>query len=89
MSQIRMLAHHKHAKNSSPRRSQRGGSVPEGPIARPRKGDNSVQRAAWKWAQIHTDPTGELPSSMAIACEFARSPRWGRLVKKAGLAGEL
>ncbi|MEU8178837.1 hypothetical protein AB0C14_38735 [Microbispora hainanensis] len=32
---------------------------------------------------------GDLPTGVAIARAFARSCRWGRLVKKAGLADEL
>jgi hypothetical protein len=32
---------------------------------------------------------GPLPTGAAIARQFERSPRWGRLLKKAGLAEEL
>ncbi|MEU7913932.1 hypothetical protein [Microbispora bryophytorum] len=54
------------------------------------KGDGRVlQREAWRWAQQNRQEDGDLPSGVAIARAFARSPRWGRLVKKAGLAGEL
>ncbi|GIH73420.1 hypothetical protein Mth01_56730 [Sphaerimonospora thailandensis] len=48
-----------------------------------------LQREAWQWAQQNRHADGDLPSGVAIARAFARSPRWGRLVKKAGLAGEL
>ncbi|MFC0861635.1 DUF2637 domain-containing protein [Sphaerimonospora cavernae] len=49
----------------------------------------ALQREAWRWAQQNCQADGDLPSGVAIAQAFARSPRWGRLVKKAGLAGEL
>ena len=48
-----------------------------------------LQREAWRWAQQNRQADGDLPSGVAIAQAYARSPRWGRLVKKAGLAGEL
>ncbi|ETK34535.1 DUF2637 domain-containing protein [Microbispora sp. ATCC PTA-5024] len=48
-----------------------------------------LQREAWRWAQRNRQEDGNLPTGVAIAGAFARSPRWGRLVKKAGLAGEL
>ncbi|MFF3669832.1 hypothetical protein [Microtetraspora malaysiensis] len=49
----------------------------------------ALQRAAWRWAQQNWRADGDLPSGVAIARAFARSPRWGRLVKSVGLAGEL
>ncbi|GLW98192.1 DUF2637 domain-containing protein [Microtetraspora sp. NBRC 16547] len=49
----------------------------------------SLQREAWRWAQQNREAGGDLPSGVAIARAFARSPRWGRLVKSAGTAGEL
>ncbi len=48
-----------------------------------------LQREAWRWAQQNRHADGDLPSGVSIARAFARSPRWGRLVKKAGLLGEL
>ncbi|GLW25027.1 hypothetical protein Mame01_50690 [Microbispora amethystogenes] len=48
----------------------------------------TLQREAWRWAQQNRQEDGDLPSGVAIARAFARSPRWGRLVKNAGLAGE-
>ncbi|MFC4533088.1 DUF2637 domain-containing protein [Sphaerisporangium dianthi] len=47
-----------------------------------------LQRAAWQWAQANKTPDGVLPSGKAIADQFFRSPRWGRLVKSGGLSGE-
>ncbi|MBP2707402.1 DUF2637 domain-containing protein [Microbispora sp. RL4-1S] len=55
----------------------------------PHGNGRTLQRAAWRWAQRNRQEDGDLPSGVAIARAFARSPRWGRLVKKAGLAGEL
>ncbi|MFC0861624.1 DUF2637 domain-containing protein [Sphaerimonospora cavernae] len=49
----------------------------------------ALQREAWRWAQQNRQEDGDLPSGVTIARAFARSPRWGRLVKKAGLTGEL
>ncbi|MEU4323897.1 DUF2637 domain-containing protein [Nonomuraea dietziae] len=56
---------------------------------RRRAPDRTLQQHAWRWAQGNLLPDGELPSGEAIAEAFERSARWGRLVKKAGLAGEL
>ncbi len=49
----------------------------------------ALQREAWRWAQRNRQADGELPSGVAVTRAFARSPRWGRLVKSAGTAGEL
>ncbi|MEV7006629.1 DUF2637 domain-containing protein [Streptosporangium sp. NPDC051022] len=49
----------------------------------------ALQRQAWQWAQSHRHADGSLPSGIAIAQAFGRSPRWGRLVKSIGLAGGL
>ncbi|WP_328708853.1 DUF2637 domain-containing protein [Microbispora hainanensis] len=57
--------------------------------AEPTGNGRLLQREAWRWAQQNRQADGDLPSGVAIARAFARSPRWGRLVKKAGLAGEL
>ncbi|MFE3450792.1 DUF2637 domain-containing protein [Nonomuraea sp. NPDC059194] len=48
-----------------------------------------LHRTAWRWAQSNRLPDGALPSGKAIAFQFERSARWGRWIKKAGLAGEL
>lgn len=69
-----------------------GESVPKGP------GDDAseapdlrrrLQREAWQWALTYRAENGELPGGAAIGTRFKRSPRWGRLVKNAGLAGAL
>jgi hypothetical protein len=48
-----------------------------------------LQRRAWEWALANRSESGELPVGAVIARRFNRSPPWGRLVKNAGLAGEL
>ncbi|WP_182903748.1 DUF2637 domain-containing protein [Microbispora sp. H10830] len=54
----------------------------------PREG-REVQRAAWIWALANRGPDGSLPSGRVISQKFGRSSRWGRLVKSAGLSGQL
>jgi hypothetical protein len=44
---------------------------------------------AWRWAQDSQTEDGSLPSGGEIARQYGRHERWGRLVKRAGLAGEL
>lgn len=71
---------------------QRVTQAPEGSVADQRGPRDRVQdfrRTAWQWAQANRRPDGTLPSGQVIAAHFARSPRWGRWVKKLGMAGEL
>jgi hypothetical protein len=49
----------------------------------------NLQREAWRWAQNRQVTDGSLPSGREIAQQFGRHERWGRLVKRVGLAGEL
>ncbi|MFD1547986.1 DUF2637 domain-containing protein [Nonomuraea guangzhouensis] len=49
----------------------------------------NLHRSAWCWAQENRRPDGALPSGKVIATQFSRSPRWGRWIKNAGLAGDL
>ena len=44
---------------------------------------------AWKWAQDNRAEDGSLPSGGEIARQYGRHERWGRQVKRSGLAGEL
>jgi hypothetical protein len=46
------------------------------------------QREAWQWAVSHRLSAGSLATGETIAEAFDRSPRWGRLVKNAGLNGK-
>src|SRR6266536_2865298 len=48
-----------------------------------------LQRRAWQWAVAQRSEHGALPTGKAIADRYGRHERWGRLVKSAGLAGEL
>jgi Protein of unknown function (DUF2637) len=48
-----------------------------------------LQLNAWRWAQDNRADDGSLPSGKDIARQYGRHERWGRLVKRAGLAGEL
>lgn len=44
---------------------------------------------AWQWAQANRAGDGSLPSGRDIGRHYGRHERWGRLVKRSGLAGEL
>jgi hypothetical protein len=48
-----------------------------------------LQRQAWQWALAHRAEDGSLPSGREIAEQHGRRERWGRLVKRSGVAGEL
>ncbi len=48
-----------------------------------------LQQRAWHWALAHRASDGSLPSGRKIADQYGRQERWGRLVKRAGTAGEL
>jgi len=48
-----------------------------------------VQVLAWRWALVNRAGDGSLPSGRDIGRQHGRHERWGRLVKHAGLAGEL
>ena len=48
-----------------------------------------LQRQAWEWALANRAQDGSLPSGRMIARHYGRHERWGRLVKRAGLAGGL
>jgi Protein of unknown function (DUF2637) len=47
-----------------------------------------LQHQAWRWALAHRGSDGSLPSGLEIARQHGRHERWGRLVKRAGAAGE-
>lgn len=46
-------------------------------------------RDAWRWAKNNRAEDGSLPLGGEIARQDGRHERWGRLVKRSGLAGEL
>ena len=60
--------------------------------AAPRQGRTAgrdVRLDAWRWAQDNLSEDGSLPSGKKIAGQYGRHERWGRLVKRSGLAGDL
>jgi Protein of unknown function (DUF2637) len=87
------------------RRAQSGRSaaaeaVAGSPVTTSRSADRAVTTArkaagrevwadAWRWAQDNRAEDGSLPSGGQIARQYGRHERWGRLVKRSGLAGEL
>jgi hypothetical protein len=44
---------------------------------------------AWQWALANRFGDGTLPAGRDIGRQHGRPERWGRLVKRSGLAGEL
>jgi hypothetical protein len=64
-------------------------------VPRPRAGERSAGRdreaqvAVWQWALANRSGNGSLPSGRDIGSQHGRHERWGRLVKRSGLAGEL
>jgi hypothetical protein len=48
-----------------------------------------VQIDAWIWAQENRAEDGSFPAGKEIARQYGRHERWGRLVKRSGLAGDL
>ena len=67
-----------------------GGQVSTRPAvsARGRRGPADAQREAWRWAQDNRAEDGSLPSGREIGIRYGRHERWGRMVKRSGLAGE-
>jgi hypothetical protein len=57
---------------------------------RTRRGTGSdLRQRAWQWALEYQAVGRPLPSGREIARQYGRHERWGRLVKRAGLASEL
>jgi hypothetical protein len=48
-----------------------------------------VRLQAWRWAQDNQAEDGSLPSGKDIGSRYGRHERWGRMVKRSGLSGEL
>jgi hypothetical protein len=59
------------------------------PVVTSRAAGRDVQLDAWRWARDNRADDGSLPTGKAIASHYGRHERWGRLVKRSGLAGEL
>ena len=49
----------------------------------------NLRLEAWQWAQDNRIEDGSLPSGRDIGSQYGRHERWGRMVKRSGLAGEL
>jgi hypothetical protein len=47
-----------------------------------------LRQQAWEWALANRSADGSLPVGREIARQYGRHKRWGRLVKRAGAAGE-
>jgi hypothetical protein len=54
-----------------------------------RVASKDLQLQAWQWALANRSPDDSLPSGKVIAAQYGRQERWGRLVKRMGIAGEL
>jgi hypothetical protein len=78
-------------------RSRPGGASSAGRsrVRRPNAGERPAGRGreaqvlAWQWALANRFGDGTLPSGRDIGRQHGRHERWGRLVKRSGLAGEL
>lgn len=73
---------------STPRDSKPVASLGASHSRRDVRPNADVRRQAWRWATTNRVADGALPSGRAIAGQFGRHERWGRLVKAAGSAGE-
>jgi hypothetical protein len=83
---------------AGPARSVSAGPAPGGlaaPGRRPGPGPGNgrtvnwgLRQDAWQWAEANRAGDGSLPSGRQIARQYGRHERWGRLVKRSGLAGE-
>ena len=63
--------------------------TPTGTATSCRRAAGDVRLDAWGWAQDNRAEDGSLPSGRDIGARYGRHERWGRLVKRSGLAGEL
>jgi hypothetical protein len=68
------------AANSRPTLGGPSGSVPA--RRSPREAGPTLRHEALRWAMANRGEDGKLPSGKAIAEQFGRHERWGRLVKQ-------
>jgi Protein of unknown function (DUF2637) len=59
------------------------------PGAQRKPAGQAMRLDAWRWALDNRADDGSFPSGKDIARQHGRHERWGRLVKRSGLAGEL
>jgi hypothetical protein len=73
------------------RASSAGRPAVERPDAgeRPAGRGREAQVLAWQWALANRAGDGSLPSGRDIGRQHDRHERWGRLVKRSGMAGQL
>jgi hypothetical protein len=83
-------------RSSQPRRRPERSASTGGPaIHRPEAARGQIERGreaqvlVWQWARAHRSGDGSPPSGGEIGRQHGRHERWGRLVKRSGLAGEL
>jgi hypothetical protein len=75
------------ATSARPRSSSRQRRAAPGVTGSRARGSRELQLQAWQWARANQATDGSLPSGKAIAGQYGRRERWGRLVKQAGLEG--
>jgi hypothetical protein len=68
--------------------SEQGAASGAAPPKR-RVAGRDVRLETWRWAQDNRAEDGSLPSGSDIGTRYGRHERWGRMVKRSGLAGEL
>ncbi len=54
-----------------------------------RASGRDLRLEAWQWAQDNRAADGSLPSGRDIGTRYGRHERWGRMVKRSGLVGDL
>jgi hypothetical protein len=96
MRQVRRAAQGSKPSRPSGARAPGGGTAPvqrtRTDNGRPSAGDGAgrdLRAQAWQWALANSSGDGSLPSGRDIGRQYGRHERWGRLVKRSGLAGEL
>jgi hypothetical protein len=77
------------AKQSPPKQTSAADLKPFAPGRTDRVVGKEMRRQAWEWALANRAVDGSLPSGKAIGDQYGRHERWRRLVKSAGVAGEL
>jgi hypothetical protein len=77
-------------KDGQGERSRPSGLNPRSKVSGGRRdASGDLRRQAWQWALANQGGDGSLPSGREIAGRYGRHERWGRLVKRAGRAGEI
>jgi len=85
---VRRAAATAHRPETPPRGPRQAGAGPARSERNQRPAGRDLRRQAWRWAEANRGADGSLPSGKAIGAQFARHERWGRLIKRMGVAGE-